>query len=166
MRLASRWLSTKRLLAASRHVPCGMVLVPFSSHPRWIVGGMTFSQPFFEVAAQLIPVLFLAMVVEERLQPDEEEAPSDRVVRSWLVALLFVGEVLALSVIGGGLTPTKGVGTVVAGAMLLAAFLLVLPVLTRELRGDRSHGERLGHASAGLLVLLAILGTLMAVQLS
>jgi len=62
---------------------------------------MNFSEPFFEVAAQLIPVLFLAMVVEEQLQPDSDEAPSDRVIRSWLLALLVIGELIALSVVGG-----------------------------------------------------------------
>jgi hypothetical protein len=34
---------------------------------------MTDSATFFESSAQLIPVLFLAMVVEERLQPESEK---------------------------------------------------------------------------------------------
>ncbi|MBC9822834.1 hypothetical protein [Terrabacter sp. MAHUQ-38] len=127
---------------------------------------MMFSDSFFEVAAQLIPVLFLAMVVEERFQPDAEETARDRVTRSWLLALLVVGEVLALSVVAGGLAPSKGVGSIVASAMLFAAFLLALPVLSRELQDERTHVERLGHALAGLLVLGAIVGTLIAVQLS
>ena len=54
------------------------------------------------------------MVVEEKLQPDEEEAASDRVTRSWLLASLVIGELLALAVIAGGLSPSKGVGGLVA----------------------------------------------------
>ena len=34
------------------------------------LGRVTYSDSFFVVCAQLIPVLFLAMVVEERLRPD------------------------------------------------------------------------------------------------
>lgn len=127
---------------------------------------MSFSEPFFEVAAQLIPVLFLAMVVEEQLQPDADEAPSDRVIRSWLLALLVIGEVIALSVVAGGLEPSQGAGTMVAGAMLFSAFLLSLPVLARELNDDRSRLEKLGHACAGMLVVIAVMGTLVAMQLS
>jgi heme A synthase len=130
------------------------------------VASMGFSESFFEVAAQLIPVLFLALVVEEKLQPDTEETAGDRVTRSWLLVLLVVGELISLSVVAGGLRPSKGVGAMVAGAMLLAAFLLTLPVLTRELKDDRSPLERLGHASAGVAVLVAVLGTLVAIQLS
>lgn len=70
---------------------------------------MVYSGSFFEVSAQLIPVLFLAMVVEEKLQPDSEETPSERVARSWLFVSLLIGELLALSVIAGGLSPSKGV---------------------------------------------------------
>ena len=127
---------------------------------------MPFSQSFFEVAAQLIPVLFLAMVVEERFQPDTEETPGERVTRSWLLAFLVIGELIALAVVAGGLAPSKGAGSLVAGSMLLAAFLLALPVLVRELTDERSQFEKLGHALAGLLVLLAVLGTLVSMQLS
>lgn len=127
---------------------------------------MSFSPTFFEVAAQLIPVLFLALVVEEQLQPDTEEAPGDRVTRSWLLTLLVIGELISLSVVAGGLQASKGAGSIVAGAMLLAAFLLTLPVLMRELKEDRSPLERFGHGSAGVAVLAAVVGTLIAMQLS
>jgi hypothetical protein len=70
----------------------------------------------------------MAMVAEERFQPDAEETASDRVTRSWLLALLVIGKVIALSVVAGGLTPSKGAGSIVAGAMLVVAFLLALPV--------------------------------------
>jgi uncharacterized membrane protein YbjE (DUF340 family) len=123
-------------------------------------------EPFFEVAAQLIPVLLLAMMVDERLQPHSEETAGERVMRSWLRAMLVIGELVALSVVAGGLAPSKGAGSLVASSMLLAIFLLAVPVVSRELKDDRSLLERLGHASAGMLVLAAVLGTLIAIQLS
>lgn len=127
---------------------------------------MVYSDSFFEVSAQLIPVLFLAMVVEEKLQPDSEETPSERVTRSWLFVLLVIGELLALSVIAGGLAPSRGVGGLVALSMLFAAFLIALPVISRELQEGRSRRERVGHALAGLAVLAAVLSTILAIQAS
>lgn len=127
---------------------------------------MFYSDAFFEVSAQLIPVLFLAMVVEEKLQPDEEETAGERVTRSWLLASLVIGELLALSVIAGGLSPSKGVGGLVAMSMLLAAFLISLPVIGRELQDGRSRRERLGHGLAGMAVLVAVLSTILAMQVS
>lgn len=38
------------------------------------------------------------MVVEERLQPDAEQKAIERVMRSWLLTLLVVGEMIALAV--------------------------------------------------------------------
>jgi hypothetical protein len=127
---------------------------------------MTFSLNFFEVSAQLIPVLFLAMVVEERLQPEAEETASERVMRSWLLALLLIGEVISLSVVAGGIEPSKSAGSFVGAAMLGAGFLLVVPVLGRELKEERTRSERFGHALSGVVVLIALLGTLIAVQVS
>ena len=127
---------------------------------------MVYSGSFFEVSAQLIPVLFLAMVVEETLQPDSEETPSERVGRSWLFVSLVIGELLALSVIAGGLSPSKGVGGLVALSMVFAAFLMALPAISRELKEGRSRRERLGHALAGLAVLVAVLWTIVAIQVA
>lgn len=107
---------------------------------------------FFEVSAQLIPVLFLAMVVEERLQPDNEETVADRVARSWLLALLLVGEMVALAVVAGGIRPSNSAGSVVASALLFAALLVAIPAVERELKRGRSRRERLGHATAALAV--------------
>jgi hypothetical protein len=118
---------------------------------------MTTSPAFYEISAQLIPVLFLAMVVEEKLQPDAEESPSDRVTRSWLLASLVIGEVLALAVVAGGLTAGPGTTSLIALAMLFAAFLIALPVISRELKDGQSWRERLGHATAGLMVIVVLL---------
>lgn len=127
---------------------------------------MNYSVAFFEVSAQLMPVLFLAMVVEDKLQPPADESPSDRVTRSWLFVSLLVGELLALSVVAGGLSPSKGTGSLVASAMLFGGFLIALPVISRELVRDRHPRERLGHALAGVTVIVAIVSTLVAIQIS
>ena len=127
---------------------------------------MSFSQSFFEVSAQLIPVLFLAMVVEERFQPDAEEKAIERVARSWLLALLVVGEMVALSVVAGGVNASKACGSVVACTLLFSVFLLAVPILEKELQHDRSRAERMAHAAAGLLVIIAVLWIVLAIQFS
>ena len=118
------------------------------------------------MSAQLIPVLFLAMVVEEKLQPDDEETPGERFTRSWLYVSLVVGELLALAGVAGGLSSSRSVGNLVALAMLFAAFLIAVPVISRELQEGRSYRERLGHALAGVVVLVAVLATIVAIQVS
>ncbi len=127
---------------------------------------MAFSLSFFEVSAQLIPVLFLAMAVEDRLQLDEDESAGDRIMRSWLLAFLVIGEVLALAVVAGGLEPSKRIGSLVASALLGSAFILAVPVFARELRADRSRGERLAHVGAAIAVIVAVLWTLGTIQFS
>jgi len=134
------------------------------SNPTEVV--VSFELPFFEASAQLIPVFFLAMVVEERLRPDLEESPGDRVMRSWMLALLVVGEVVSLAVLAGGINPTKGAGSIVVSSLVMAGFLAVVTVLSRELKDERSHAERLGHASAAVAVICVLVATLVAVQLS
>lgn len=88
------------------------------------------------------------MVVGERLQPDVEEQAGERVIRSWLLAFLLIGEVISMSVVAGGIGPSRTSGSLVACAMLAAGFLLVIPVLSRELKDERACLERLGHALA------------------
>lgn len=77
-----------------------------------MVHRMAFSEQFFEVTAQLLPVLLIAMAVEEGLRSDEETV-WERVGRSWLVALFVLGELLSLAVVAGGLRPSRSVGTIV-----------------------------------------------------
>ncbi|KGN39799.1 hypothetical protein [Knoellia aerolata] len=125
---------------------------------------MTYSSSFFEISAQLIPVLFLALVVDQKLQPDAEEDATDRIARSWAATALVVGEVLALAVVAGGLAPSSGYGSLVAGGMLLAAILIALPALAREMKAERSRWEGRAHAAAGSVTLLSILGTLVAIS--
>ena len=77
-----------------------------------------------------------------------------------------MGELLALSVVAGGLSPSDGVGGLVALVMLFAMFPIALPVISRELHEDRSRCERMGHGLAGLAVLVAVLSTIIAIQFS
>ena len=126
---------------------------------------MTYSTSYFEVSAQLIPVLFLAMVVEDRLQPTEEESPRERVTRSWVLASLVAGEILSLAVIAGGVAGSRGVGNLVALFMLFSGFLIALPAIGLELDNGRSRRERAGHALAGLFVIALIVGVAVAVNL-
>jgi small-conductance mechanosensitive channel len=127
---------------------------------------MAFSESFFEVSAQLIPVLLLAMVVEDRLQPGEVESPGDRAIRSWTLAFLVVGETLSLSVVAGGIASSKATGSMVSCAMLFAALLIVAAVLQREIQEERPRWERRLHLLAGMFVIIVILWTLAAVELS
>lgn len=127
---------------------------------------VSFAPEFFAVTAQLIPVLFLAMVVEERLQPEAEESPGDRVLRSWVLTLLVAGEVLSLAVVAGGIDSSKSAGSFVVSSLVGASFLAAVPVVSRELRDERSFGERLGHASAGVTIIGVLVAILVVVQLS
>lgn len=106
------------------------------------------------------------MVVEEKLQPEDEETAGERVTRSWLFVSLVVGELLSLSVVAGGLAPSEFAGGLIALSMLFAAFLMALPVITREMQEGRSRREQVGHALAGLTVLVAVLATIATMQLS
>jgi hypothetical protein len=124
---------------------------------------MAFSVSYFEVSAQLIPVLFLALVVEERVQPGEPETAGDRVARSWALALMVIGETLALAVVAGGLSPSRANGSTVSCAMLLAAMLIVAPAIEREFQPGRSKRERWAHLLAGLAALGCVLVTILAI---
>ena len=125
---------------------------------------MSYSNAFFEVSAQLIPVLLLAMVVEERLQPEGSESPSGRVGRSWLLASLMGAEIIALAVVAGGLPATRSVGNIVALLMLLSGFLITLPAIGVELGKGRSPRERLGHGLAGLSLIVLVFVVTLSVQ--
>ena len=123
---------------------------------------MTFNASFFEVSSQIIPVLFLALVLEEKLRPSKRDSARDRVSHSWVLALLVAGEIVALSVVAGGLEPSSGVGRVVALCMLFPAFLIALPAIGLQIKKKATTPERLGHASAGLAIILTVLGVVVA----
>jgi hypothetical protein len=112
---------------------------------------MTFHSAFFEISAQLIPVLFLAMVVEDKLQQDE--APWERVLRSFALVLLAGSEAACLAVVAGSLAGSVATGRSVAAVMVLAGLIMVSPAIGRELTSERSRTERMWHAGAVLLFL-------------
>lgn len=66
----------------------------------------------------------------------------------------------------GGLNPSKASGSVVACTLLFSVFLLAVPILEQELQHDRSLSERLAHAGAGLVVIVAVLWIVLAIQFS
>ena len=121
---------------------------------------MTVNAPFFEVSAQIIPVLFLALVLKEKLRPNKRDTARDRVTHSWVLALLVAGEVVALSVVAGGLEPSSAVGRTGALCMLFPALLIALPAIGLQIKKKAAAPERLGHASAGLAIILTVLGAL------
>lgn len=123
---------------------------------------MTFSASFFEVSAQIIPVLFLALVLEEKLRPTKRDTARERVTHSWVLALLLAGEIVALSVVAGGLPPSASVGRFVGLCLLFPAFLIALPTIGLQIRKKAHVRERVGHALAGLTVILTVLGVAMA----
>jgi hypothetical protein len=113
---------------------------------------VTFQPPFFEISAQLVPVLFLALVVEDKLQPDEDESAFDRVIRTWAIALLVVAGVVCMAVLAGAASPSEPTGRTVSVCLLLAGLLIVKPVLASAFADGQSHWEQAGHAGAGLLL--------------
>lgn len=117
---------------------------------------MTFQPAFFEISAQLIPVLFLAMVVEEKLQPDDDEASYQRVMRTWVVVLLFWAEVICLSVTAGAIRSLSGAGAIVGVCELFAGFLVVIPVIGKAIDAGTSRSMRFGHAIPGLLFIASV----------
>lgn len=127
---------------------------------------MIFSASFFEVSAQIIPVFFLALVLEDKLRPSKRAAAWDRVSHSWVLALLVAGEIVGLSVVAGGLKPSGGAGQIVSLCMLLPAFLIAVPAIALQIRKKSSWRERMGHAAAGLAVIVTVLGivAMLAVQ--
>lgn len=140
------------------------------SFSRWLFTGtldpMAFSESFFEVSAQLIPVLFLTLALEERLRPADEETPTDRVARTWAATLLLTAEILSMSVVAGGMSPSKGVGSVVSSTMLFGALVIALRILEPEFDGDRARWENIAHLLAGIFILGVFLWTIIAVQFS
>lgn len=125
---------------------------------------MTFQPVFFEVSAQLIPVLFLALVVEDKVQPGSDDPWWAQVVRTWAVVLLFGAELLSLAVVAGAVNPGPTSGRNVAACMVFGGFLLMSPVLERSIVGGRRLRERAGHASAGVGLLGVVFYTLWRIQ--
>jgi hypothetical protein len=115
---------------------------------------VTFKPEFFEISAQLIPVLFLAMVVEDKLQPDEKDGARLRVLRSFALVVLAGTEAACLAVIAGAVDGSDGAGKETALGMLLAGLLIVSTVIGREFKASRSRTEEWCHK--GVVLALAL----------
>ena len=115
---------------------------------------MTFRIEFFEVVAGLIPVLFLALVVEERLREPGETA-MDRLLRTTTLALLILSEVIALLVVATGKDP--GFGVFVASTLAVSGLLILAPVVLEGADNAKTRREKVTHvAIGGFVTLLAL----------
>ncbi|MFQ6169967.1 hypothetical protein ACK8HX_00040 [Oryzobacter sp. R7] len=116
----------------------------------------TLKPEFFAVCAQVIPVLFLALIVEDRLRYDKEEA-TERVMRSWGLALLTIALITSLAVVGGA-TPASGLaGHVVVTTLLACVGLISIPPIVKEIREGRRMSEGIGHLLAAVAAVLVAL---------
>lgn len=122
---------------------------------------MHFSLEFFNVTAQLTPVLFLTLVLEKRYQKPTHDG-GDRATRSTAIALLVVAELISLEVVARQQVEHND-GAFVTSALLLGGLLLVFPVLAdhwRAAKGQRlAWLERVAHAVSGAFIFGAMLIT-------
>lgn len=101
---------------------------------------MTYSDSFFEVVSQVVPVVFLALVVEARDRADrprgahhrssDDGAPEtalDRVAYMLILGALVVIEVIALSAVAGS-EQAAGLGSFVAAGLGAAGVLLFIKI--------------------------------------
>ena len=114
---------------------------------------------FFEVSAQVLPVLYLAVVVEygflrQRLDDKDVHSPLRQAITAaaYLAVgvIFFAGEFQALDVVSRG-DPAFELPDAVVAAYTLAALLLVAPLYVRLIR----HGD-LGYGYGDLLIFLII----------
>jgi hypothetical protein len=106
---------------------------------------------FYEAAAQIIPVLFLALVVEERIFASRrEDAPALELVILAAILVGIVGELVAINALITGERP----GDVEQTTVVYAIVLLFLPFLGRA---ALPRFEALANASWWSAVLLQVL---------
>jgi hypothetical protein len=104
--------------------------------------------PFFEVSAQVIPVLILALAFERRLfsRPVPNERPSERYRAFPLLVALILGESSALSAVASGrvhLRWTEGViSALITAGVAFTATALEHPEEQRPARARRRRKPR------------------------
>jgi hypothetical protein len=122
---------------------------------------------FYEASAQILPVLYLAVVVEYRLLREYWEGqPAERrailATGAWVVAIGFTfGEIEALDVVSRGDVPAGHEPVFILTAYLLAFGMLVLPLYQRAVEAQEatgSLGRNLLIYLGGLAALFALLG--------
>jgi len=112
---------------------------------------------FYSTAAQVIPVLFLALIVEQRFFEPAKEA-LDPVLDLLVVSMFILGETLALWALAGG-KPGRAVMAGVATPLAIGTFGLVAPIVVPRLKRvfDEAGSHRLpafvGRLSGAVLAL-------------
>lgn len=94
---------------------------------------------FYSVAAQIIPVLLLALIVERRLVNAQDAV--DPVLDLLVVAMFILGETLALWAVAGGRTG-PGVLAWVATPLAIGAIGLVEPAVSHRETLPGPRGSR------------------------
>jgi hypothetical protein len=119
---------------------------------------------FFETMAGVIPIVFLALVVEERVAPNAETV-LDHVLPVVSAGFLFVGEALALLAVWRG-HASSGLAAGVSTAAAVGAFLLLgdATVGRAEKIEDRVLRRRVGKLAG--VVLLLVVGIVLTVALT
>jgi hypothetical protein len=83
---------------------------------------------FFEVAAQVIPILFIALLLQMRyFESPDQQSPSVNLFVLSLVVFAGIGEIIALGAVFGGHHTT----VIEQGAVMGAITVLFLPMLVR-----------------------------------
>lgn len=128
---------------------------------------------FFEIAAQLIPLFFLLILVENRLRLPAQEGESERPLRGFmarmgLLAAVVIGEAAALVAVAG--QPTEFEAAIVAQVLGILGVYILAPPVMREIEEVRAHVH--SRAIKHLLVTIAtfvvtlplLAGTVMALR--
>jgi hypothetical protein len=83
---------------------------------------------FFEILAQIGPVLLLAYVLEARGAHRDQATELETTARTYGLLIAAAGEVLALVVVSGVVDPTRALGAFAAGSMLFSFAYIPLAV--------------------------------------
>jgi zinc transporter ZupT len=128
---------------------------------------MRFQLAFFEVTAQLVPVLLLAFVFESRDRHDQmgkkaakraerEEEPADRVQYAFALCLLVLAEILALSKVASG-RPTDEAGYSVVMVLSIATLVWISGPMAAIVRRTKDRWEKAVIAAVFLAVVVMLL---------
>jgi hypothetical protein len=113
---------------------------------------------FYNVAATIMPVLFLALVYQANVVKDERESPVSRLSYTYIfVASAAVAEITSLRVLATQHASTRAEGVVVVGLVYIGIALVSEP-LTDAIALVAKH-HKLGKSRA-LLLTLAVIGGL------
>jgi hypothetical protein len=93
---------------------------------------MQISADFYEVVATLIPVLLIALAVEQFAINNDDKKPSSFAFATWTIALLTVAEAVSLGVVAHG-SSSQLADTIMVIGLALGWMGLVLSYLSKVL---------------------------------